>query len=123
MANLGMSNTNRESDESVAVSGTASEADAGAPLPSSARPEQPNPATESTAAEQSADLGAIANTPGDETRRLLRSPFTWLILALTVAALAALAFMALNLHPVDSGKIRGPGDEAAPNAPPDYRRR
>jgi len=118
-----MSPSNSESNDHAAVSDTARQAEAGAPTSTATRPAEPNRAAEATPEEQDADLGAIANTPADESRRLLRSPFTWVILALTVAALAALVFMAFNLHPVDSGHIRGPGDEAAPNAPADYRRR
>lgn len=89
----------------------------------SARTAEPNSADQASPEEQQSDLGSIANTPADETRRLMRSPFTWVLLALTLTALAAVAFMAFHLHPVDSGQIRGPGDEAAPNAPADYHRR
>jgi hypothetical protein len=54
-------------------------------------------------------------------RMASRSVTLWIFFLITIAALAGLVFMAFHPHPVDSGKVRGPGDEAAPNAPPDYK--
>jgi hypothetical protein len=52
-----------------------------------------------------------------------RTAVIWLLPLVILACLATMLFIHFNTHPVDSGKVRGPGDEAAPNAPPDYKRR
>jgi len=54
---------------------------------------------------------------------MARTAVIWVLPLVILACLAALLFIHFNTHPVDDGKVRGPGDEAAPNAPPDYKRR
>jgi hypothetical protein len=65
----------------------------------------------------------MAPSRADQPRRTLRSTTMWALAVLTLGAVIATVFMALHLHPVDHGEVRGPGDEAAPQAPADYKRR
>ena len=82
------------------------------------------PPTGPSTSPNNAHVDQDAPASGKAALRLAsRSVSMWLLLVLTIGALAALVFMAFHLHPMPSGKVRGPGDEAAPNAPADYRRR
>lgn len=67
------------------------------------------------------DSSSLAPSRADEVARTLRSPTMWLLFLITLATLVGLVFMAFRLHPVDAGQVRGPADEAAPNAPLDYK--
>lgn len=69
------------------------------------------------------DSSSEAPARADHPKLALRSVSLWLVFLLTIATFVVVAFMAFRRHPVDGGHIRGPGDEAAPNAPPDYKQR
>jgi len=69
--------------------------------------------------ERSASASARAERPHNKAHLALIGALSLTVLV----CLAVFLFMSMHPHPVDEGKIRGPGDEAAPNAPPDYKYR
>jgi len=69
------------------------------------------------------DVTAPAESRPEERERAARRAVAWVLPLVILACLAVMLFIHFHTHPVDDGKVRGPGDEAAPNAPLDYKRR
>jgi hypothetical protein len=78
-----------------------------------------DPIAERHANDSSSMAPSRAAQPGIAARSLIM----WTLLLLTLGGIAMMVFIAMHRHPADGGRVRGPGDEAAPNAPPDYKRR
>ena len=91
------------------------------PEPERAPSDEPLFARDPVAERHARDSSSLAPAQAEQSRRALRSPIIWGLGLLTLAALAGLLFMSMRLHPVEGGRVRGPGDEAAPNAPPDFK--
>jgi len=90
--------------------------------PARAPNDEPTISTDPVVLGNTSNVGPSVAT-GAQEARAGRTTVIWVLPLVILACLAVMLFIHLHTHPVDDGKVRGPGDEAAPNAPPDYKYR